>query len=318
MGDHSKIEWTDATWNPIRGCSAVSPGCANCYAATVAARFNGPGMPYEGLATRDPRPRWTGEVRLVPEHLADPLRWQRPRRVFVNSMSDLFHESLPFEIIAAIFGVMAAAERHVFQVLTKRPARMLEWFEWYEGSSGFGGGSAFAAVFAAREHGVDVGWPCYDSVRRATFEPAWPLPNVWLGVSAEDQQRANERIPLLLKCPAAVRWVSAEPLLGSLWIVPRLYRHADERLCGLGGCEKCRRLDWVVVGGESGPGARLCDVAWIGSVVEQCAAAGVPVVQHPMDPEALLAGGLADRKGGDPEEWPDSLRVRQMPEAPHV
>ena len=126
MGQTS-IAWTDETWNPLRGCSRISEGCRHCYAETMAARFSGPGQPYEGTIRNG---RWSGNVRIVPEKLGDPLRWTRPRMVFVNSMSDLFHDNVPNEFIAAVFGVIAAAPRHTFQVLTKRPARMLEWFEW--------------------------------------------------------------------------------------------------------------------------------------------------------------------------------------------
>src|SRR3989442_673506 len=126
MGDKSKIEWTDATWNPIRGCSVVSEGCRNCYAMQVAVRFSGAGQSYEGLAYRNNSgAHWTGQVKLIEEHLEDPLRWKRPRRIFVNSMSDLFHESIPDKWIYHIFDVMYSAKHHVFQVLTKRPDRML-------------------------------------------------------------------------------------------------------------------------------------------------------------------------------------------------
>ncbi len=164
------IVWTDETWNPLRGCSRVSEGCRNCYAESVARRFDGPGLPYEGLIASGGQ--WNGQIKLVPEKLDEPLRWQRPRRIFVNSMSDLFHPNVPNEYIDRVFAVMALASQHTFQVLTKRPERMLEYLN-----------------------------------RRTT------MPNVWLGVSIENQVTADERIPLLLQTPAAVRWVSAEPLL---------------------------------------------------------------------------------------------------------
>ena len=206
MSDDSKIEWTNATWNPIRGCSRVSEGCRHCYAESVAARFSGPGLPYEGLvriASGKPT-GWNGVVRMVHEHLADPLRWKRPRRVFVNSMSDLFHESLTNEQIAAVFGVMAAAPRHTFQVLTKRSARMREWFAWVADHGARGARSACrasAALYLVASPEVPGG-------------DEWPLRNVWLGVSTENQAAADERIPELLRTPAAVRWISAEPLIG--------------------------------------------------------------------------------------------------------
>lgn len=276
MSDDSKIEWTDATWNPIRGCSRVSEGCRHCYAERVAARFSGPGQPYEGLVrisnTLDGRKPtgWNGTVRMVAEHLADPLRWKRPRRVFVNSMSDLFHESLTNEQIAAVFGVMAAAPQHTFQVLTKRAARMRAWFEWVtknRGSTPYVAHESSVVVRAAEQYVGGLGVDC-----------VWPLPNVWLGVSVENQAAADERIPELLATPAVVRWISAEPLLGPvnltswLWDWSRIESEDDN-----GGALPPRdpRLSWVVAGCESGPGARPCDVAWLRSLRDQCAKAGV-------------------------------------------
>lgn len=236
MSDDTGISWTNSTWNPIRGCTRVSEGCRHCYAERVAARFSGPGQPYEGLAVRKLRvisdddqrveARWTGDVRFVAEHLADPLRWKKPRRIFVNSMSDLFHEKLTNEQIAAVFGVMAATPRHTYQVLTKRAARMRAWFEWASGIGNDdlrivsdGHHDCTAINHLASKHGASEFGPaswrrhCDDTcdVRRP-----WPLPNVWLGVSVENQAAADERIPDLLATPAAVRWVSAEPLLLSL------------------------------------------------------------------------------------------------------
>lgn len=242
MADKSKIEWTDATWNPIRGCSRVSEGCRNCYAERTAARFSGPGQPYEGLALyRDLQadlkiiPHWTGDVRFIPELLDQPLRWKRPRKIFVNSMSDLFHEKVPIEMIDQIFSVMWRAPQHTFQILTKRPGRMQSYM-----CAGY------------RMNGA-----------------TWPLPNVWLGVSVEDQKTADERIPLLLQTPAAVRWVSYEPALGPVDFSDWLLRpHGDQY--------GAFSLDWVVAGGESGPGARCAHPQWIRAARDQCQAAGVP------------------------------------------
>ena len=332
MGDDTKIEWTDATWNPVRGCTRVSSGCENCYAERVAARFSRPGEPYHGLARFNSKrePRWTGTVRMVPEHLGDPLRWKRPRRVFVNSMSDMFHEALTNEQIAAVFGVMAAAPQHQFQVLTKRAERMREWFEWVS-REGVPWGECVlqASKMATSEVEIPMG--------RGNTVNAWPLPNVWLGVSCEDQQRADERIPLLLQCPAEIRWVSAEPLLGPIdfqdqrgWLEP--FQDIDPAL------RRTPRLNWIVVGGESGPGARPSNVDWIRGVVRQCGEASVPVfvkqlgayvtcdtLGHEVDgkwpklnAEAIDDNPprikLRDRKGGDPSEWSPDLRVRQWPE----
>jgi protein gp37 len=254
MADNSKIEWTDATWNPVRGCSVVSEGCRNCYAMAVAARFSGPGMAYEGLAYRNGSgPHWTGETRLIQEHLEDPIRWKAPRRIFVNSMSDLFHESLTETQIQNVFSVMESARRHVFQVLTKRPQRMFDFVKKFDGwlkyASDYPGQLSFAERFA----------------------------HVWLGVSVEDQKTADERIPLLLQTPAAVRWISAEPLLGpvDLFTLDGEYKDDDESNRRV-FCRLIDGVDWIVVGGESGPNARPMHPDWARSLRDQCETAGVP------------------------------------------
>lgn len=267
-------------------------------------------------------PRWTGEVRLVPEVLGTPLKWRKPRRVFVNSMSDLFHEDVSFEFIAAVFGVMAAAPQHTFQVLTKRPKRMREFFAWVTGRRGvepyvYVEGSV--VVHAAEQvMGTEL--------RRAA---SWPLPNVWLGVSVEDQATADERIPLLLECPAAVRWVSYEPALGPVDFEGlSLDDGSGLSAFRTGDLADEDGLDWVVVGGESGPGARPFDLTWARSVVAQCKSAEVPCFvkqlgavpydSHGRTPaERLELFALSNRKGGDMAEWPDDLRVRQWPGGAH-
>ena len=206
MSATTGIEWTDATWNPTRGCRRVSPGCEHCYAETMAVRFDKPGLWGDGLTSNG---RWNGRVVTVPAKLGDPLRWRKPRRIFVNSTSDLFHEDVPNEYIAAVFGVMAACPQHTFQILTKRAERMDVWWEWYDAQPCTGAGRAIECA------GKHVRW----SKLLPGFVPEsrpWPLPNVWLGVSAEDQQRADERIPHLLNCPAAVHWVSYEPALSAV------------------------------------------------------------------------------------------------------
>ncbi len=310
----SGIELTNETWNPIRGCSRVSKGCRHCYAETLAGRFCGPGQPYEGLVKtvmRDVRQvgievsngaetgknyrfrtiqrreaRWTGEVRFVAERLADPLKWKKPRRIFVNSMSDLFHESLTNEQIAAVFGVMAAAPQHTFQVLTKRAKRMREWFEWVVGSAAIDGVSPSRFCFAlAQARGVGKRPRC---VVDAAHVASWPLSSVCLGVSVENQAAADERIPELLRTPAALRFLSCEPLLGSIDIQPwtqRVSRCTEDDPCaacqGVAGV-LCRmssnlpRIDWAIAGCESGAGARRCEAGWLRSLRDQCAAASVP------------------------------------------
>jgi protein gp37 len=281
------IEWTDQTWNPVRGCSRVSAGCVHCYAERIAARFCrggagvGRGGPFGGFAKSTPDgPRWTGRVELIPEKLEQPLHWKRPRRVFVNSMSDLFHEKLDGDDIGKVFAVMAQAERHTFQVLTKRPQRMLDFVNLWTGS----------------------------------YITGRVLPNVWLGVSVEDQATADERIPLLLQTPAAVRFVSYEPALGPVDL--RVY---------LGLVTLYRVPFWIIIGGESGPGARPFDLAWAQSVIEQCKAAGVACFvkqlgSHPVrkcsdlsHPNCVDQVPLVSAKGGDPSEWSADLRVREFP-----
>lgn len=286
MGDKTGIEWTDATWNPIRGCSRVSAGCMNCYAERDAHRFRDPGLPYEGLTHLvNGKPTWNGTVRLVPELLDQPLRWRRPRRIFVNSMSDLFHEGVPDNFIDQVFAVMALAPRHTFQVLTKRPGRMLEYLTAKLGNR----------VPSRWDLIVGHAWKMlgHPQMKKyahdAVFRRPWPLPNVWLGVSVENQETANERIPLLLRTPATVRWISAEPLLGPVNIELAQCScpwPADAiRTRHLLGCladtrrpddqRRWARLHWVVAGGESGPGARPSHQDWFRSLRDQCAAARV-------------------------------------------
>ena len=212
MSDRSDIEWTDATWNPVRGCIKVSPGCKNCYAETFSERFLGvPGHPYEqGF-----------NPRLIPSKLADPMRWVRPRRIFVNSMSDLFQDIVSDSYIEQVFDVMATADWHVFQVLTKRSERMA-------------------------------------NVVHKLPSRLQQLPGVWLGVSVEDRKYGVPRIAELRRTPAAVRFLSIEPLLEDL------------------GTLDLSDLDWVIVGGESGLGARPMEHAWVRSIRDQCQAAKVP------------------------------------------
>jgi len=304
MGKTS-IEWTDTTWNPTRGCRRISPGCEHCYAERQANRQKSPGRAYEGLVVlRANGPRWTGEGRFIADALDQPLRWREPRRVFVDSMSDLFFEAFTFEQIAAVFGVMAAAPQHTFQVLTKRPERAVEFFKWIveQGAElqASVGEDPPATTSAEGSACLSFLSDLHDLGDRAMIDAynraPWPLPNVWLGVSVEDQKRADERIPLLIQCPAAVRFLSVEPMLEGLRGV------LNCPTCGgvgrsLGGemrCPDCegsgvmrpgRRtllgrpmvaIDWVICGGESGHGARPMHPAWARSLRDQCVAAGVP------------------------------------------
>ena len=278
MSGASKIEWTDATWNPVRGCTRVSDGCKNCYAERVAMRQSNPGGAYEGLVHQTSQgPKWTGVIRTVPELLDWPLRRRKPSRVFVNSMSDLFHEDVEVEFIADVFAAMAYARQHTFQVLTKRPERMLkiltdgDWInDTYDGATALA--HDVACEVLGRRGEFDPNRRRRDDIR--AFNPALPLTNVWLGVSVEDQATADERIPLLLQTPAAVRWISAEPLLGPILLRRHIDVTRDSVVEGQIVVDHSR-LDWVVAGGESGPKARPSHPDWFRSLRDQCAAAGV-------------------------------------------
>jgi protein gp37 len=272
MSQGSKIEWTDATWNPVRGCTRVSEGCRNCYAERMAARqlpgHNSPttGEPFAVMT--DSGPRWTGKVELIEHKLEEPLHWRKPSKVFVNSMSELFHESLPYEAIYKVLAVIALCHWHEFQILTKRGEGMYRIMSDPD----------------TRGRMLDEAWEIAPDKGTETLTSAteWPIPNLHLGVSVEDQETADERIPWLLKTPAAFRFVSYEPALeavdfaeigidegvldgltGDLW-VDGLYRP-----------DYLPVLDQVIVGGESGPGARPTHPDWVRKVRDQCQAAGV-------------------------------------------
>lgn len=296
MADHTHIEWTDATWNPITGCSVVSAGCKHCYAMKLAGTRLQHHPSRAGLTTDTKAgPVWNGQVRLNEAWLDQPLWWRRPRRIFVCAHGDLFHESVPDEWIDQVFAVMALAPQHTFQVLTKRPERM-------------------------RAYLANAEMEIRDSVK---YDPAaetlsWPLPNVWLGVSVEDQAAADERIPLLLATPAAVRWVSAEPLLGPVDLRRYFFGHCPEHDFPGGFCVQrhhagVQHLHWVVAGGESGTGARPMHPDWARSLRDQCAEAGVPFLfkqwgaHLPADDDACDAGISVERLvWSDGSEWHES------------
>lgn len=264
MSDKSHIEWTDATWNPIVGCSIVSPGCTNCYAMKLAGRRLKNTPKYNGLTQGSKSgPVWNGQVRLWEKALLDPLHWRKGRKIFVNSEGDLFHESIPDEWIDRAFAVMALCERHTFQILTKRADRIKSyinrWFMRLAESN-----QIFPHPAGPTKINAMFDWAVMPSV----------LPNVWLGVSTERQQEADERILELQQTPAAVRFVSAEPLLGPIdfdrggfsLILPLKSPSGKKYPC----------IDWVIVGGESGPGARRMDARWVSDIRDQCAMDGVP------------------------------------------
>jgi protein gp37 len=274
MSDKTEISWTDATWNPVVGCTKVSAGCDNCYAIRTAHRMTANPNPLvsQAYAGTEAGGEWTGKVNLLTDRLDQPLRWRKPRRIFVNAQSDLFHKDVPDEFIARVFAVMALTPRHTYQVLTKRHGRMRSLLR----------SDNFRPAVEDAMRGIVAAY----RTERAWYA-AWPLPNLWLGVSVEDQSTADLRMPALLDTPAAVRWISAEPLLGPVDLRGLLQcfhcktTHKFE-LCDrmshpvpYGALSK-RHVDWVVVGGESGPGARPMHPAWARTLRDQCAASGVP------------------------------------------
>jgi protein gp37 len=271
MADNSSIEWTEATWNPLLGCSRVSPGCDSCYAINTATIRAGNPHPrvaaaFEGLTERrDGRLDWTGRINLLPERLTQPMSWRKPKRIFVNSQSDLFHADVPDEYIAKVFAVMALVPQHTFQLLTKRHARMrslLNSHAWWTRFS--------IEVAEMRKAGQSI---AYDA-------DGPHLPNLWLGVSVEDQKWADIRIPALLDTPAAVRWISAEPLLGPVDLSEYLDCQEYKELEYVPGTGNVAwygpKLGWIVCGGESGPGARPMHPDWARGLRDQCAEASVP------------------------------------------
>jgi len=275
------IEWTDETWNPVTGCTKVSEGCDNCYAERITNRFGGPGA--------------FDTVVLHPERLDKPLHWRKPRRVFVNSMSDLFHEDVPEAFIAAAFEIMGSSPQHTFQILTKRPGRMASLLNrWSTGEPSY-----------RREDGIiDVNEMPLDADSRYAGEygRTWPLPNVWLGVSVETQRWADVRIQKLVETPAAVRFLSCEPLLGPItfrWAKWHPWRDSNH-LDGL------RMLDWVIVGGESGPGARPPELDWVRDIIKECTDAEVACFVKQL-------GSSFGANHHDMQTWPEDLRIREFP-----
>jgi protein gp37 len=275
------IQWTDRTWNPVTGCTKVSPGCKNCYAEAVAERFWATQYPKNA----DGSARKFTDVRCHPERLDEPLRWRKPARVFVNSMSDLFHEDVPERFIGEVFATMCHpdCEKHTFQVLTKRPKRMHDF--------------CAKLTWGKTDNGKPWGWIPPDNC----VGVSWPFPNVHLGVSIENPEEAEWRIGWLQRTPAVVRFLSIEPLLERVDLDPVLLRD----------------IDWVIVGGESGPRARPCNIEWIESILLQCRAAHVPIFVKQLGAKTDWSENgwsrLNDRHGGDPAEWPEHLRVREFP-----
>jgi protein gp37 len=318
----SKIEWCNRTWNPVVGCSKVSAGCKNCYAIRMAWRLqhiHHSKDKYAGTVekTAGGQLNWTGKVNTIESELLKPLRWKNPTMIFVNSQSDLFHESIQFEFIDQVFAIMALCPQHTFQVLTKRPARMVEYFKSRDEDIREIRDAAEIIVCTdphffhvkqrlkgeARKqvgplhitstilpHLKEAGWywdviyTDFGNESILEYEGEWPLKNLWIGVSVENQQAANERIPLLLQVPAAVRFLSCEPLLGpiDLTAIPQTVSPGYFGDClqpyHVPHCDKetsYPTINWVIVGGESGTGARPVHPDWVRSLRDQCQQAGV-------------------------------------------
>ncbi len=259
MSRNSAIAWCDATWNPFFGCSKVSDGCTNCYALGLAWRHeNNPKSPYyhTGIAEkRNGKVLWTGKVVAAEDALTRPMRWRKPQRIFVNSMSDLFHEDISEELIDKVFAVMALCPQHTFIVLTKRAERMQDYLD--------------------TAHCCGTHWLTEISLQ-------WPLSNVWLGISVEDQKNWEARRDYLYETPAAVKFLSCEPLLNSIWLADNI-----------------KWLDWVIVSSESGHRARYFDDAWARDLRDQCQRVGVPFFfkQH------LVNGKKVETPELDGQRW---------------
>lgn len=352
MANDTTIEWTDKSWQVTRGCSRASRGCTNCYAETMAKRFAGQDrsgklLPFHEVINQ--QGRWNGVLLPLPQNLHEPLTWRTPQQIFVNSMSDLFHPKVPLELIGAVHAVAylcyAQKKGHIFQMLTKRPQRAAEFYQWW-------------GQFSTEER-LDFLFQLRPDIKRrmakllANALPDWWAPNIWLGTSIEDQESADARIPHLLTCPIPRLWISAEPLLGPVDLTSYMGGLCPE--CGSREywqheayemtCQHCGYddwsigLDWVVVGGESGPNARVFELEWARAILRQAryikedggippaifikqlgarasdAANGVAGAKLELDttvvPPPTLR--LCHPKGSDMAEWPQDLRIRQQP-----
>lgn len=313
MGDGTSIGWTDATWNPIRGCRRTAPegskqsGCGDttgggCYAERQAARFCGPGQAYEGLVKITASgPRWTGKVKFVNDHLMDPFRWTRPRRIFTDSMSDMFYEGVTDPMRDRIVAVMMICAHHetrgghIFQTLTKRPKNMRRYFE-----------DPATRERVARQAGtmMEDGDAFFDVI----MEQGLVHSSMWWGTSIENQWAIDERLIDLLATPAACRFLSIEPMLGPVAIGTLGTLPGDE----FPGYELvANRLHWVIVGCESGPGARPCDVQWIRDVRDECATGDVAFFLKQATP---LKGVVEDREGS----WTKGTNAHPLIELPYL
>lgn len=331
MSDGTQISWTDATWPVMTGCTHLSDGCDHCYAAKLTSGRLKHQAAYTGLAEGG---RFNGQVRLLPDRLDWPAHWRKPRKIFVADMGDLFHEGVPDGYIAQVWDVMGRNQQHTYQVLTKRHARMRSWMrKWADRAadrqadspSGMppmprgpeavrrtyqsGRARLFADMLGSMGQPPEgCAYPAYDWMEGWRFWPS-ELFNVWLGVSVENQQWADIRIPALLDTPAAIRWLSCEPLLGpvDLTYTGGINALGRDWIGGPGGGTGAPHpfVGWVVVGGESGPGHRPMDIRWLESIVEQCQNESIPVwVKQDSGPRAGQQGRI-----------PDDLWIKEFPRA---
>jgi protein gp37 len=287
MSGKTNIAWTENSWQTVYGCTEISPGCVRCYARTLAHRLAAMGQLNYQAVTK-PMGGWNSEIVYDESQLEIPLRWKKPRRIFVNSMSDTFHKDVPFEFIDKIFAVMALCPQHVFQVLTKRADRMAEYLNDKYDNREEAIGNEVCVITKGQNPGLFV---------------ELPLPNVWLGVTAENQEQADKRIPILLGIPAAKRFVSVEPMLGPVDLdCTKEGVHA----LGCGGpCDCAAKLSQVIIGCESGPHRRPCKIEWVESLVAQCKAAGVAVFV-----KQLSINGKVEK---DVTKFPKHLQLQEYP-----
>lgn len=297
MGDKTNISWTrhpvtgepGSSWNPVRGCTIRSEGCLNCYAMHMAARYsgvnsNGKRLPYYGLAKfkQDHTPMWTGKLAFVPDHLNDPIKWRaKPRMIFVNSMSDLFHERMPEEWIHQVIDVMFLAPMHVYQVLTKRTDVMLRYLDRWLGED---------------LDRVALGDPC----RYSGGNPVRTMPkHMWFGTSVENHKTALDRMSYLKRTPAYVRWLSVEPMIGPVTLKP--------------WAQDGPPVEWVVIGGESSQGgkARPMELPWMTDLIAECRALKIPVFVKQMGESLAREMRLKSPSGKDPAEWPKQFDFPQ-------
>ncbi len=322
MATKTSIEWTDFSVNPIRfrdddgkdvwACVKCSDGCKHCYAESLAHRFNR-GKPFTAANMKALTPHFDEKV------TEKILRSRRlaGKRVFVSDMTDVFGEWVPFDLLDRLFAAMALRPDVTFQILTKRPERMAEYLSDRElkAEPDYSAADYRSRPGHPQERIRDVALTMCSKSNPVPSLFQWPLPNVWLGTSIEDQKAADERIPHLLRCPAAVRFISAEPLLGEVDLTRLTIESYDvltgfkSNCCNDVGWANTTRIDWLIVGGESGHGARPCNIEWIRFIIAQCRVADVPCFVKQLGSRYRHG----DHKGADPDHWPDDLRVREMP-----